>query len=150
MMYARHICFILTIFTLSACGNNPYQVYELKEATEQISRGELSPDFKYPKNTLYIDTLRIRIAPCKKKGKCSEELASELHISTVTYFDSTLPYAKAIFSVISPGNAKLEDNYMNLYNSVKELVASNGMTLKLTSQQMETLEKAYADWQQSQ
>ena len=150
MMRARCVYFFLITLTLSACGNNPYQVYELKEATEQISRGELSPDFKYPKNTLYIDTLRIRIAPCKKKGKCSEELASELHISTVTYFTSTLPYAKAIFSVISPGNAKLEDNYMNLYNSVKELVASNGMTLKLTSQQMETLEKAYADWQQSQ
>ena len=148
MMRARCVYFFLITLTLSACGNNPYQVYELKEATEQISRGELSPDFKYPKNTLYIDTLRIRIAPCKKKGKCSEELASELHISTVTYFDSTLPYAKAIFSVISPGNAKLEDNYMNLYNSVKELVVSNGMTLKLTSQQTETLEKMYADWQQ--
>ena len=150
MIRVRCVYFILIIFTLSACENNIYQVYELKEATEEISRGELSPDFEYPKNTLYIDGLKIRITPCKTKGRCSKGLVSELHMSTVTYFDSTLTYTKAIFPVISPGNAALEDNYMSLYSSVKELVASNGVILKLSAQNTEALEKAYADWQKKQ
>jgi hypothetical protein len=150
MICMRCVCFILTVFVLSACGNNPYQVYELKGATEEISRGELSPDFKYPKNTLYIDGLKIRITPCKTKGKCSKGLVSELHISTVTYFDSTLTYARTIFSAISPGNAALEDNYMNLYDSVKELVANNGVVLKLSARNTEAMETAYADWQTRQ
>jgi hypothetical protein len=150
MMRARCVCFILAIFALTACGNNPYQVYELKKATEEISRGELSPDFEYPKNTLYIDGLKIRIAACKEKGRCSEGLVSELHISTVTYFDSTLAYTSTIFPVISPGNAALEDNYMSLYNSVKELVADNGVILKLSARNTKEMEKAYADWQNKQ
>jgi hypothetical protein len=150
MIRVRCVCFILIIFTLSACENNAYQVYELKEAAEEISRGELSPDFGYPKNTLYIDSLKIRLTPCKEKGRCSEELVDELHMATVTYFDSTVTHTKAIFSAISPGNAALEDNYMSLYSSVKELVANNGMVLKLSDRNTEAMEKAYADWQRRQ
>jgi hypothetical protein len=146
----RCVCFILTVFVLSACDNNPYQVYELKGATEEISRGELSPDFGYPKNTHYIDALKIRIAPCKVKGTCSEGMVSELHMSAVTYFNSTLTYTRTIFSAISPGNAALEDNYMSLYDSVKELVANNGVVLKLSAQNTEAIEKMYADWQKQQ
>jgi len=149
-MRTRYLCFILIIFTLSACENNAYQVYELKDAAEEISRGELSPDFGYPKNTLYIDSLKIRLAPCKEKGRCSEALVDELHMATVTYFDSTVTHTKAIFSAISPGNAALEDNYMSLYSSVKELVASNGVVLKLSARNTEAMEKAYADWQKRQ
>lgn len=152
MMRARCIySFLIALaLTLSACENNAYQVYELQDAAEEISKGELSPDFKYPKNTLYIDSLKIRLTPCKEKGRCSEELVDELHMIAVTYFDSTLAHTKAIFSAISPGNAALEDNYMSLYASVKELVANNGVALKFSARNTEAMEKAYADWQKQQ
>jgi transcriptional regulatory protein LevR len=150
-MTNKILFFILIAFTLSACENNIYQVSELREATEKLSRGELPPDFKYPKNTLHIDSLKIRIAPCKEdKGeKCSEGLVSELLMSSATYFDSTLAYTETIFSVKSPGSAKLESNYMDLYNSAKKLATLKGTTLKLSAQQTEALEERYTGWDKS-
>lgn len=148
-MINKILFFILTAFLLTACENNAYQVYELKNATEQLSTNELAADFKYPKNTHYIDSLKIRIAPCKEDSdaKCSGELANELLMAAATYFNSTLAYTENIFPVKSPGNAKLENNYMDLYNSAKALAAYNDTSLKLSPQQTEALEKAYADWQ---
>jgi hypothetical protein len=151
-MTNKILFFILIAFTLSACENNIYQVSELREVTGKISTGELPPDFKYPKNTLYIDSLKIRIAPCKENGetKCSRELADELLMAAATYFNSTLSYTENIFSAKSPGNAKLESNYMDLYNSAKALAAYNDTSLKLSPQQTEALEKTYAIWQKKQ
>jgi hypothetical protein len=39
---------------------------------------------------------------------------------------------------------------MSLYDSVKELVANNGVVLKLSAQNTEAIEKMYADWQKQQ
>ena len=143
---------ILISFILTACENNVYQVSELRDVTEQISRGELSPDFEYPKNTLYIDSLRIRIFPCKddKDEKCSEALVTELLMSAETYFASTLTYTESIFSHKSPGNSKLENNYMTLYNHAKALATLKGTSLKLSTEQTAALEEAYATWKKKQ
>jgi hypothetical protein len=151
-MTKKIIFFILIAFTLSACENNIYQVTELREAKEKISKGEFPPDFKYPKNNLYIDGLKIRISPCKENGetKCSRELADELLMAAATYFDSTLTYTESIFSVKSPSNIKLESNYMDLYNDAKALATFNDTSLKLSTQQTAALEKAYANWKKKQ
>lgn len=151
-MIKKIIFFILIAFTLNACENNIYQVTELRGATEDISSGELPPDFKYPKNTLFIDSLKIRISPCKDdtSEKCSDTLVNELLMTAATYFESTLTYTESIFPVKSPGNIKLESNYMDLYNDAKTLATLKGTSLKLTAQQTATLEKAYATWKQTQ
>jgi hypothetical protein len=151
-MTNKIIFFLLIAFTLSACENNIYQVSELREAKEKLSNGELSPDFKYPKNKLYIDSLKIRIFPCKDdtNEKCSDTLVNELLMSSATYFDSTLAYTENIFPVKSPGNIKLESNYMDLYDYAKTLATLKGTSLKLTAQQTAALEKAYANWEKKQ
>jgi hypothetical protein len=151
-MTNKIIFFLLIIFTLSACENNIYQVSELREAKEQLSNGELSPDFKYPKNKIHIDGLKIRIFPCKDDAdeKCSDTLVNELLMSSATYFDSTLTYTETIFSVKSPGNIELENNYMSFYNDAKTLATLKGTNLKLSTQQTAALEKAYANWKKEQ
>lgn len=150
-MTNKILFFIFIAFTLSACENNIYQVSELRDATEQISKGELPPDFKYPKNTLFIDSLKIRIFPCKEdtSEKCSGALVGELLLTAETYFDSTLAYTESIFAIRSPGNIKLESNYMELYDYAKTLAALKETTLKLSAQQTATLEKAYTDWKKN-
>jgi len=151
-MTNKILFFILIAFTLSACENNIYQVTELRDVTEKISKGELPPDFKYPKNTLYVDSLKIRIFPCKDdtNEKCSDTLVNELLMTAETYFDSTLAYTENIFAVKSPGNIKLESNYMELYNYAKTLATLKETSLKLTAQQTAILEKSYADWEKTQ
>ena len=143
---------ILIAFTLSACENNIYQVSELRDVTEQISQGELPPDFKYPKNTLFVDSLKIRIFPCKDdtNEKCSDMLVNELLMTAETYFNSTLAYTENIFAVKSPGNIKLEKNYMELYDYAKTLATIKGRNLKLSPQQTAILEKAYAEIKKTQ
>ena len=151
-MINKILFYILITFLLTACENNAYQVYELNNATEQLSTNELAADFKYPKNTHYIDSLKIRIAPCKEgsDAKCSGELANELLMAAATYFNSTLAYTENIFSAKSPGNAKLESNYMDLYNYAKTLATLKGTSLNLSTQQTAALEKAYANWKETQ
>jgi hypothetical protein len=151
-MTNKILFFILIAFTLSACENNAYQVSELRNVTEKISKGELPLDFKYPKNTLYIDSLKIRIFPCKDdtSEKCSDALVSELLMTAETYFDSTLAYTENIFAVKSPGNIKMENNYMELYNYAKTLATLKETSLKLTAQQTAALEKAYGNWKKTQ
>ncbi len=151
-MINKILFFILIAFTLNACENHVYQVSELREATEKMSRGELPQDFKYPKNTLHIDSLKIRIFPCKDDTdeKCSAALVSELLMSAETYFDSTLAYMENIFPDETPGNIKLEHNYMDLYNYAKTLATLKDTNLKLSAQQTAVLEKAYANWKKTQ
>ena len=151
-MIKKIIFFILIAFTLNACENNIYQVTELRGAIEDISSGELPPDFKYPKNTLFVDSLKIRISPCKDDTdeKCSDALVNELLMMAATYFDSTLTYTESIFPVKSPGNIKLENNYLDLYNDAKTLATLKGTSLKLSTQQTAALEKAYANWEKKQ
>ncbi len=151
-MINKTLFFILIAFTLSACENNIYQVSELRDVTEQISKGELPPDFKYPKNTLFIDSLKIRIFPCKDDTaqKCSDALVNELLMTAETYFHSTLAYTENIFAVKSPGNIKLESNYIDLYNYAKTLATLKGRNLELSAQQTAILEKAYTAWKKTQ
>ena len=151
-MTNKLLFFILIAFVLTACENNVYQVSELREAIEDLSSGELPPDFNYPKNRLYIDSLKIRIAPCIEHDdeRCSTALTDELFMSASVYFDSTLAYTETIFPVKSPGNARLQSNYMELYASAKKLAAVKDTKLKLTPEQSAALEKVYAEWKKGQ
>lgn len=71
-------------------------------------------------------------------------------MTAATYFDSTLAYTENIFSDKSPGNVKLESNYMDLYNYAKTLATLKGTSLNLSTQQTAALEKAYSNWEKKQ